>query len=122
LEAEAALQNAVRLNPGDAEAHFALGSFRAQWGEWKEAAAAFDRGLELDQKDHARWSQAAYLHVWVGDDQGYRRCCRGMLERFAATDEPIIAERTAMACLLLPGAITGTDFDRVQKLAARAVS
>jgi hypothetical protein len=58
----------------------------------------------------------------AGDVDGYRRVCAGMLERFAkdAADHPEIAERTAKACSLAPGAVA--DFARVEALATQAVT
>jgi tetratricopeptide (TPR) repeat protein len=122
LEVEEALRDAVRLKPGDAKARFALGSFHAEWGEWKEAAAAYDRGLELDPTDHFRWMQAAVLHAADGDLDGYRRACRQMFDRCRDTDDTLVAERTARACLLIPNTMTGADFDRVQELARLAAT
>ncbi len=45
-----------------------------------------------------------------------------MLKRWGDTDQAQTAERTAKACLLLPDALSPADFDRVQKLAKRAVT
>jgi serine/threonine protein kinase/Tfp pilus assembly protein PilF len=94
----------------------------AQLGRWDEAAAEFDRSLELDPTESYRWYLAAALHAARGDREGYRRTCRGMLERFADTDQPQLAERMAKACSLLPDALDAADADRVQKLALRAVT
>jgi WD40 repeat protein len=104
----------------DAAAHYQVGVSCALMGRWKEAAAAFDRGLKLDPSNHERWYHAAALYLAAGDVQGYRNICRRMLERFA--DQPVLAERTAKACLLLPGALSPPDQDRVQKLAQKAVT
>src|SRR6185437_7763278 len=118
----AALQEAVSLKPADAEARFALGSFHAQWGEWKKAAAEFDRGLELDPVQTYRWMEAAVVHLAAGDLEGYRLVCREMFQRFGDSEDPVTADRTARACLLLPDAVSPADYDRVQKLAERAVT
>jgi tetratricopeptide (TPR) repeat protein len=122
LEVEETLRDAVRLKPGNAEARFALGRFHAKWGEWKEAAAAFDRGLELDSRDHSLWCHTALLHLLAGDDEGYSRVCREMIRRFGNTDDRFVAERTVKVCLLRAGAISDADFDRLQKLAVYAVT
>jgi tetratricopeptide (TPR) repeat protein len=101
-----------------ARAHASL----AQLGRWDEAAAEFDRSLELDPTDSFRWYLTAALHAGLGDREGYRRTCRGMLERFGDTDQPQLAERLAKACSLLPDVLNAADADRVQKLALRAVT
>jgi hypothetical protein len=58
----------------------------------------------------------------TGDFEGYGRICREMLQRFGNTEQPQTAECTTKACLLLPGALSDAAFDRVQKLAERAVT
>jgi tetratricopeptide (TPR) repeat protein len=121
-EVGAALQDAVRLKSDNSEAHFALGSFHAQWGDWKKAAAEYDRGLELDPTSDFRLRQAAVVHAAYGDLEGYRRTCQKMFNRFRDTDDPLIAEGTARTCLLLPDAVSAADFDRVRKLAERGVT
>jgi tetratricopeptide (TPR) repeat protein len=107
---------------GTAGDYSGLGNALAQFGRWNEAAAAFDRALALDPTGADRWPLAAALHAADGDLEGYRRTCRGIPERFGDTDQPQTAERTANACLLLPDALDAADFDRVQKLAQRAVA
>jgi serine/threonine protein kinase/Flp pilus assembly protein TadD len=110
-------------NPAEqASAHFGLGNAYAELGRWSQAAASFDRGLELAPADHERWCQAAALHLAAGDSEGYRRTCRGLVHRFGETDNPQIAERAAKACALAPDALSGPDFGRVEKLAERAVT
>jgi tetratricopeptide (TPR) repeat protein len=89
-------------------------------GRWQEAAKAWDKAVELDPSDHWSWYQCAPLHLHLGDVDGYRRLCREMLRRFGQTDNPILAERTAKACLLLPEAVA--DQQLVQQLAQRAVT
>ncbi len=125
-EAVACFKKAVELSSyfgvTPAGANAILGKELAQVGRWNEAAAAFDRRLEREPANHDCWCLAAALHAAVGDLEGYRRTCREMLEHFGDTDQPQTAERTANACLLLPDALDAADFDRVQKLAERAVT
>jgi tetratricopeptide (TPR) repeat protein len=128
-EALACFQKAVELSANNfdvttAVGNAVLGNELAQVGRWSDAATRFDRALALDPRDPDphHWCLAAALHATVGDFQGYRRTCRDMLKRFGDTDEAPTAERIAKACLLLPGALDAADFDRVQKLADRAVA
>jgi hypothetical protein len=76
----------------------------------------------LDPVDHARWCWDAYLHLEAGDVGGYRRACQELVKQFGDTDDPVIAERAAKACLLLPDALGAADSERVQRLAERAVT
>ena len=97
-----------------------LADTSARLGRWDEALAAIDKATELNPGNHWYMYHAATLRLRAGDVAGYRRACRAMLERFQDTELPEVAERTAKTCLLLPDAVP--DFDRVQKLAHRAVT
>jgi tetratricopeptide (TPR) repeat protein len=96
-----------------------LGSSYGDLGRWDEALAACDRAVALGTVDHDAWSQAAILWARTGDRAGYRAHCRRMLDRFGPTTDPIIAERTAKACLLLP--LGGPEQVAACDLADRAV-
>jgi hypothetical protein len=54
-----------------------------------------------------------------GDDEAYERHRESMLKQFANTSDPILAERTAKACLLLP--CSGNALDLACTLAEKAV-
>ncbi len=101
---------------------FELGGAQAQLGRWKEAAAAFGRGLELYPIDHERWCQGAALFARIGDVEAYRRACRELVTRFGDSDQRVVGERATKACLLLPDALSAADFEGVQKLAELAVT
>jgi serine/threonine protein kinase/Flp pilus assembly protein TadD len=110
---------AIELDPKSASAHLALASACVRWGRWDQALAAFDKAAELEPGNHLHVCRAAALRLRAGDLAGYRRACRVMLERFADTDQPEVAEHTARTCLLAPDAVT--DLDPVLKLADQAV-
>jgi len=89
-------------------------------GRWDEALAACDRAIALGPDAHDAWNYAAILWAGTGDRAGYRAHCRRMLARFGPTTDPIIAERTAKACLLLP--LGGPEQEAACDLADRAVA
>jgi serine/threonine protein kinase/Flp pilus assembly protein TadD len=97
----------------------ALGDSHALSGAWSEALSAYNQAADLDPGNHVYLYYVAALRLRAGDMMGYRRACATMLERFGDTDQPDIAERVAKTCLLVPDAVS--DFDRVLKLADRAV-
>jgi tetratricopeptide (TPR) repeat protein len=97
-----------------------LGSSYAALGRWDEALAAFGRAIALGSVDHDAWNLAAILWARDGDRAGYREHRRRMLDRFGRTTDPIVAERTAKACLLLP--LDGPEQDAACELADRAVA
>jgi WD40 repeat protein/tetratricopeptide (TPR) repeat protein len=98
-----ALDDAVAGKPDDPAPRIHRGEHLGRYGDRPGALADFVRALELNPADHLPWYRAAPLYLDLGDLDGYRRHCRAMLARFGATDDPIIAERTAKACLLAPG-------------------
>jgi tetratricopeptide (TPR) repeat protein len=89
-------------------------------GRWDEALAACERALALRSENHDAWNYAATLWARTGDHAGYRDHCRRMLDRFGRTTDPIIAERTAKACLLVP--LGGPEQATACDLADRAVA
>lgn len=121
-EAAAAFREAAAALPDAAWLGFAVADTYIRFGRWEEAAASYDRGLGLKPDHHGGWYLAAALHAGAGDLDGYRRVCRELVRRFGDTDHPQTAERTAKACLLLPGTLSPDDLDRVQKLGERAVT
>jgi WD40 repeat protein len=89
-------------------------------GRWKDAADLQAKALELDPTDHFVWHNDSVLRLVTGDVEGYRRVCREMLERFASTDDPNIAERSAKTCCIAPDAVS--DYGPVVQLAERALN
>jgi tetratricopeptide (TPR) repeat protein len=119
-EAAVEFQKAIRIRPDWAEAQHILGLAHAQSGHWEQALAANGKAAELDPGNDWYLYHAAAFQLRSGDLAGYRCTCRVMLERFAHTDAPEVADRTARTCLLAPDAVS--DLDPVLKLADRAVA
>ena len=121
---------AIQRNSDDPKLFKSRGERYARTSQWPHAVADFARAIELDPSDHWSWYRAAGLYVQAGvllDDgaEGYREHCRRMLARFGDTTSPMIAERTAKACLLMPAdAVLLEDGDRQlpAKLAELAVT
>jgi WD40 repeat protein/serine/threonine protein kinase/tetratricopeptide (TPR) repeat protein len=105
--------------PAQAAQWFRCGNLHARAAAWKQAAAAFARGLELYPGDHWQWYASASLHLQNGDLQAYDRHCRSMRERFRDTTDPGVADRCAKASLL--GAPPPGDLPFLQKLSERAL-
>jgi WD40 repeat protein len=81
------------------------GSFRARLGRWQSAADDYTRALQLAPDAHSGWYELAAVRLQLGDLDGYRRHCREMLRRFGGTTDSFEAERTARACLIVPGTV-----------------
>jgi hypothetical protein len=71
--------------------------------QWPEAIAAMTVALGVDSREHATWYRIAPLFVEAGDVAGYDRHRRALLGRYGERNDPQVAERTAKACLILPG-------------------
>jgi eukaryotic-like serine/threonine-protein kinase len=85
----------------------------------EEARLIWQKSLENDPPDHDAWYGYAELCLYLGQEDAYRRNRRVLLERFGNTTDPVIAERTARACLLLP--LSDEDLQPAAALADRAV-
>jgi WD40 repeat protein/tetratricopeptide (TPR) repeat protein len=74
-------------------------------GEWARVAADCDRLLTLQPGDDTVWLRAALVQAQLGHADEYRRLCRDILRRFGSSNDPAVAARAAVACLVLPGAV-----------------
>jgi WD40 repeat protein len=88
--------------------------------QWDQAAAAFDKALELEPNNPRLWLETAYLRLRTGDTEGYRKLCAHMLERFGKSTNVQEIAHLAHTCALAPQALA--DVTRVPKLAERALA
>jgi WD40 repeat protein/serine/threonine protein kinase/tetratricopeptide (TPR) repeat protein len=89
-------------------------------GEWTRLAADYAQLLNLRPEDHTLWYWAGTVLAELGEAPAYQKHRRAMLERFGTTEDPMIAERTAKVCLLLPA--DADELKRLGALAERAVT
>jgi serine/threonine-protein kinase len=89
-------------------------------GRLDEARVAWKSALEADPLEHDAWYGYAELCLFLGEKDEYRRARRALLERFGATTNPYIAERTGRACLLRPA--TRDELLQAVAIAERAVA
>jgi serine/threonine-protein kinase len=114
----AAFGKALELNP-NADVARDLTKLLAPQGKLEAVRAAWERLLRRDPPDHDSWNGYAELCLFLGREEDYRRATRALLKRFGTTTYPFHAERTARACLLLPG--TDDELRQAVALAERAV-
>jgi tetratricopeptide (TPR) repeat protein len=88
-------------------------------GRPEEARAVWQVALERGLNHDACFGYAE-MCLYLGWEKEYLRQRRFLLERFGETADPVIAERTARACLLLPA--SGDDLTRAAALADRAAA
>jgi eukaryotic-like serine/threonine-protein kinase len=101
-------------NPGRADWLRFRGELWARIGRWKEAAADFSKLVELEPANHEWHHFLAALLVQSGDLEAYRRHCARVVERFLKTNDPVVAERMAKDCLILPS--SGANLDAVASM------
>jgi tetratricopeptide (TPR) repeat protein len=92
----------------------------ARSSQWKKAADDFAAAIKANPEEHELWYVSAALWVQLDDTDAYRRHCEEMLKRFGETTDPMIAERTVKACLLLPDVIA--DLTPITRLSERALA
>jgi serine/threonine-protein kinase len=87
----------------------------------EEVRVVWEKLLEDGPADHDSWHGYAQLCLFLGNEVEYRRARAALLDRFG--DRPvdwIVAERTAVACLLQPS--SGDELRRAASLADLAVA
>ncbi len=92
-----------------------LGEVFGRRGEWQAAVRNLNKSVTTDPTNHIAYHRLAPLLIQVGDMEGYRKHCGRALDHFGATADPVIAERIATDCLILP-----PPADRVEKIAKMA--
>ena len=117
-EAIAAYRRAVALDPTATPSQQMLRSCLMRQGRTDGARAAWREALAADPPGHDAWYGYAELCLFLRAEDEYRRARRDLLEKFGASTDPLVAERTARACLLLPA--SGDELPRAVALAERA--
>jgi len=98
------------------------GNLRAQSGRFPDAAADLSRLVESDPSDHWNWYLLTPLLIQSGKIAEYQTHCKAMLDRFAKSTNPMIGERVAKSCLLLPSAVGPDDLTLAANLADVALT
>jgi serine/threonine-protein kinase len=115
----AAFRKAAALDPIGAGAKD-LTTIRVPRDGLEEACLAWEKILEHQPPAYDCWYGYAQLCLFLGKEQEYRRARKALLERFGETNDWIVAERSSMACLLLPA--SGDELRRSVALADRALA
>jgi len=79
-----------------------FGSVHARRGEWSEALTNWSRVVAYAPEDHVGYMYLAPLLLQLDDVPAYKNCRAQMLQQFANTSDPRIAERICKASLILP--------------------
>ena len=98
----------------------AFGLVHANQGQWPAAISNYKKVIDLMPSDHPAYHSLAPLLVQIGDLDEYRRHCERTLRQFAGTSDPLIAERMAKDCLILPP--PAADLETIGKMVDVAVA
>jgi tetratricopeptide (TPR) repeat protein len=60
--------------------------------------------VAITPEDASTWVLVTAAHAAAGDAAAYRGVCRRMLERFGHHQDPVVAQRVGLGCLLMPEA------------------
>jgi tetratricopeptide (TPR) repeat protein len=118
-EALAALDEAIRARPHNAECRLKRGEFFSAHGEHAKATADFAFELEGNPNDAQMHYRVAISMLVAGDLAGYRAACAAMLQRFGDSEESLVANRVAYSCVYGPDAVL--DMQRLIRVAQAAV-
>jgi len=82
--------------------------------------AVGERLVVMNPVAHESYHMLAPLQVAAGKEEGYRKTCGQIVNRFATTTDIAIADRMAKDCLIRPGAVA--DLAPVARMADLALS
>jgi serine/threonine-protein kinase len=119
-EALGQYRQAAALDPNKLFTRNEVRRLLVQLGSAEEARVAWQAALNADPPEHDAWYGYAEFCLFLGLEDEYRRGGRDLLGKFGATTDPLIAARTAQACLLLPA--TEDEFRQAAALAERAAA
>jgi eukaryotic-like serine/threonine-protein kinase len=120
-ESEAAEQfeRAKQLSPTTFGTNVSAGNHSARVGDLRQAAQHFQNAFQEDRDDCSSATRAALLLLFQGDNGGYEKACRQMLERFGPTKAEMNVHRVVQTCLITPD-IAG-DLPTLTRLADQLV-
>jgi serine/threonine-protein kinase len=113
-------REAAALDPKNPSTRSLIRSIFVQLGRGEEARAVWQTALEADPPEHDAWFGYAEFCLFLGREDEYRRGRQALLGKFGAATDPLVAARTARACLLLPA--TEEELRQAAALAERAAA
>jgi serine/threonine-protein kinase len=93
---------AVAVDPRLMSAQRGLRSILKQQGRLEEVRVAWGKAIDADPPEHDAWDGYPEFCLYLVREDEYRRVRRALLNRFGDITDPLVAERTGRACLLLP--------------------
>jgi serine/threonine protein kinase/Flp pilus assembly protein TadD len=119
-EAELMISDIPTTIPQGSIFYNALGEVYGRQGNWAGAIRNFNRSVTADPTNHYAYHYLAPVLVQIGDLASYRTLCERALSQFGETADPVVAERIAKDCLMLPP--SATSLSKLAKMADTAVA
>jgi serine/threonine-protein kinase len=113
-------REAAALDPKNPSTRSQERSILVQLGRGEEARAAWKTALDAGPPEHDAWYGYAEFCLFLGREDEYRRARQALLGKLGAATDPVVAVRTARACLLLPA--TEDELGQAAALAERAAA
>ena len=110
----------LAANPNDSSFRRSRADMAAKIGRFQDAAADLDKFIQLSPEEHVAYMQDACIHLYIGDEAGYRDLCQRMLQRFGKSTDARVHDRIAKTCFAAPGALN--DLAPVLQMARANVS
>ena len=101
-KAEELVKNMPLIVPGSCSIFNVIGDQHARHGEWPAAITNFTRSIEANPSNHIAYHALAPLFIHTGDRDAYLNLRRQMLVQFATDRDPVVAERMAKDCMIVP--------------------
>jgi eukaryotic-like serine/threonine-protein kinase len=114
------LLNETPPDPEGVSLYSVLGLIQVCRGQWRSAVTNYTKAVQFMPNDHNAYHYLAPLLAHVGETEAYGRHCESMLRQFGDTTDPVVAERTAKDCLMLPP--SAAHLSTITKLTETAVS
>jgi tetratricopeptide (TPR) repeat protein len=99
------LSEAIRIGPNYTQPYEHRGIIYVNLREWNKAAEDYGKLLNLEPTNSRLWLETAYLRLQVGDNDGYQKLCRRMLDQFGQSPKENDIVFLAATCVLAPRAL-----------------
>lgn len=101
-KAEQLIEDIPLIIPGSCSVFDVIGDQHGRHGEWQAAITNLTKSVRVNPTDHNGFRFLAPLLVHTGRLDAYGKLRNQMLLQFGASRDPVIAERMAKACMILP--------------------
>jgi serine/threonine protein kinase/WD40 repeat protein/tetratricopeptide (TPR) repeat protein len=113
------LDGLITAHPTVGLLYYRRGAAYVELEEWDKATADYARASELRPDDVGIWDRRAHLCLIQGDEEGYRRICADVLQRFGEASG-FNSTKVNLICTLRPNAVP--DPSQLMRIEERAVA